>query len=57
MPPWRRWSRIPSDAIRVFPALLPEFGDCGTGRVNIHFHADSKITAVAQLPVIYRYAP
>ena len=34
-----------------------EFGDCGTGRVNIYFHADSSITDVAQLPVVYRYAP
>ncbi len=34
-----------------------EFGDCGTGRVNIYFHADSSITDVAQLPVVYRYEP
>ena len=34
-----------------------QFGDCGTGRVNIHFHADSGITDVAQLPVVYRYSP
>ena len=27
-----------------------EFGDCGTGRVNIYYHADSSITDVAQLP-------
>ena len=33
------------------------FGDCGTGRVNILFHTDSGITDVAQLPVVYRYAP
>ncbi len=34
-----------------------EFGDCGTGRVNIYYHADSGITDTAQLPVVYRFAP
>ena len=34
-----------------------EFGDCGTGRVNIYYHADSNITDVAQLPVEYQFAP
>ena len=34
-----------------------EFGDCGTGRVNIYYHADSNIADVAQLPVEYRFAP
>ena len=34
-----------------------EFGDCGTGRVNIYYHADSGITDAAQLTVVYRYAP
>ena len=34
-----------------------EFGDCGTGRVNIYYHADSSITDVAQLPVEYQFAP
>lgn len=34
-----------------------EFGDCGTGRVNIYYHADSGITDVAQLPVEYQFAP
>ncbi len=33
------------------------FGDCGTGRVNIYYHADSGIADAAQLPVVYRYAP
>ena len=34
-----------------------EFGDCGTGRMNIYYHADSSITDVAQLPVEYQFAP
>lgn len=34
-----------------------DFGDCGTGRVNIYRHADSGITDVAQLPVVYEFAP
>ena len=34
-----------------------DFGDCGTGRVNIYYHADSGITDPAQLPVVYRFAP
>ena len=34
-----------------------EFGDCGTGRVNIYYHTDSSITDVAQLPVEYQFAP
>ena len=34
-----------------------EFGDCGTGRVNIYYHSDSGITDVAQLPVEYQFAP
>ncbi|MCY3791935.1 MAG: branched-chain amino acid ABC transporter substrate-binding protein [Gemmatimonadetes bacterium] len=34
-----------------------EFGDCGTGHVNIYYHADSSITDVAQLPVEYQFAP
>ena len=33
-----------------------EFGDCGTGRVNIYYHADSNITDVALLPVEYQFA-
>ncbi len=34
-----------------------EFGDCGTGRVHIAHHTDSSITDVAELPVVYRFAP
>ena len=33
------------------------FGDCGTGRINIYHHRDSRITDAAQLPVVYRFAP
>ena len=33
------------------------FGDCGTGRVNIYHHTDSRITDIAKLPIVYRYAP
>ena len=34
-----------------------EFGDCGTGRVNIYYHVNSGTTNVAQLPVEYQFAP
>ena len=34
-----------------------EFGDCGTGRVNIYHHTDLNITDPAQLPVVYRFSP
>ena len=34
-----------------------EFGDCGTGRVQISHHTDSTMTDVDRLPVVYRYAP
>ena len=34
-----------------------EFGDCGTGRVQISQHTDSTMTDVERLPVVYRYAP
>ena len=34
-----------------------DFGDCGTGRVNIYHHADATITDVALLPVVHRFAP
>ena len=34
-----------------------EFGDCGTGSVHIAHHTDSSVTDVADLPVVYRYAP
>ena len=34
-----------------------EFGDCGTGRINIYHHTDPNITDPAQLPVVYRFSP
>lgn len=34
-----------------------EFGDCGTGRVQISQHTDSTMTDVESLSVVYRYAP
>ena len=34
-----------------------EFGDCGTGRVQIVHHTDSGVTDIAGLPVVYSYAP
>ena len=34
-----------------------EFGDCGTGRVHIAHHTDSSVTDIAELPVVYSYAP
>ena len=34
-----------------------EFGDCGTGRVQITHHTDSSMPDVEGLPVVYRYAP
>ena len=34
-----------------------EFGDCGTGHVNIYHHTDSSITDTAQLPVVYHFEP
>ena len=34
-----------------------EFGDCGTGRINIYHHTDLNITDPAQLPVVYRFSP
>ena len=33
------------------------FGDCGTGRINIYHHRDSRTTDAAQVPVVYRYSP
>ena len=33
------------------------FGDCGTGRINIYHHRDSRLTDAAQLPVVYRFSP
>ena len=34
-----------------------EFGDCGSGRIQITHHTDPRITVVAQLPVVYRFVP
>ena len=34
-----------------------DFGDCGTGNVNIYQHQDSTITDPAQLPVVYHFPP
>ncbi len=34
-----------------------DFGDCGTGRVNIYHHTDSSITDPALVPVVYQFAP
>ena len=34
-----------------------DFGDCGTGRINIYHHLDSSITDAARLPVVYRFTP
>ena len=34
-----------------------EYGDCGTGRVNIYHHTDSSITDPALLPTVYRFTP
>ena len=34
-----------------------DFGDCGTGRINIYHHTDASVTEPAQLPVVYRFAP
>ncbi len=34
-----------------------DFGDCGTGRVNIYHHTDAAITDPAQLPAVYHFSP
>ena len=34
-----------------------EFGDCGTGRVQIAHHTDSRFTEIGELPIVYSYAP
>ena len=34
-----------------------EFGDCGTGGVQIAHHTDSNVTDVAEVPVVHRFAP
>lgn len=45
-----------------FPGLIgeltcDEFGDCGTGRVNIYHHTDTSVIDPAELPVVYRFGP
>ena len=34
-----------------------EFGDCGTGRVNIYHHTDTSVTDTAKLPVVFHFEP
>ena len=34
-----------------------EFGDCGTGVMNIYHHTDTGVTDVSRLPVVYVYNP
>ena len=34
-----------------------EFGDCGTGRVQVSHHTDSSVTDPSQVPVVYRFTP
>ena len=34
-----------------------EFGDCGTGTVQIAHHTDSSVTDVADVPVVHRFEP
>lgn len=34
-----------------------EFGDCGTGGMNIYHHTDTDVTDVSRLPVVYVYNP
>ena len=49
-------------ATRDFEGLIgdlscDEFGDCGTGRVNIYHHTDTSVTDTAKLPVVYQFSP
>ena len=49
-------------ATAAFPGLIgeltcDEFGDCGTGVVNIYHHTDTSIVDPAKLPVVYRFGP
>lgn len=34
-----------------------EFGDCGTGRMNIYHHTDASVTDPSRLRVVYVYSP
>ena len=54
--------RLELSATSGFQGLLgtltcDDFGDCGTGRINIYHHTDLNITDPAQLPVVYRFTP
>ena len=45
-----------------FPGLIgeltcDEFGDCGTGVVNIYHHTDTSIVDPAELSVVCRFEP
>ena len=46
-----------TDGFRGLLGLLScdDFGDCGTGHVNIYHHTDSTITDTAQVPVVYHF--
>ena len=37
--------------------VCDEFGDCGTGRVNLYHHGDPNVTDVTLLEVVYEFAP
>ena len=41
----------------VGTASCDDFGDCGTGRMNIYHHTDTSITDVSRLRVVYVYSP
>lgn len=41
----------------IGPLACDDFGDCGTGRVNIYHHTNTSITDTAQLPVVYQFTP
>ena len=34
-----------------------EFGDCGTGHMHMAHHTDSSVTDIADLPIVYSFAP
>ena len=38
-------------------ASSDELGDCGTGNLHISHRTDSNVTDMADLPVVYRFAP
>ncbi len=41
----------------VGPLDCDDFGDCGTGRLDILHHTDPSVTDIARLAVVYRYDP